>query len=114
VDLKVGGALPIANLARFYALAAGVTVPATVDRLVAAEETGQLDPETAAALREAFAVVSRIRLEHHAHCVRARRPPDNRVDPRELPPLRRLGLREALRAVAAAQKKLGVYVPLSL
>jgi CBS domain-containing protein len=109
IDLKIGGALPIANLARLHAFAAGITISGTVDRLVAAQETGQLDAETATALREAFETVSRIRLEHHAACLAGGRPADNRVDPHELPPLRRAGLREALRAVAAAQRRLGVY-----
>jgi CBS domain-containing protein len=109
IDLKVGGALPIANLARLHAFAAGITISGTVDRLVAAQETGQLDAETATALREAFETVSRIRLEHHAVCLAEGRPADNRVDPRALPPLRRAGLREALRAVAAAQRRLGVF-----
>jgi CBS domain-containing protein len=109
IDLKIGGALPIANLARLHALAAGITISGTVDRLVAAQETGQLDAETATALREAFETVSRIRLEHHAECLAEGRPADNRVDPRTLPPLRRAGLVEALRAVAAAQRRLAVY-----
>lgn len=112
IDLKTGGALPIANIARLHALAAGITISGTVDRLVAAEETGRLDGETAAALREAFAAVSRIRLEHHAACAAAGQPADNRIDPHVLPPLRRLGLREALRAVAAAQRRLSIYLPL--
>jgi signal-transduction protein with cAMP-binding, CBS, and nucleotidyltransferase domain len=54
-------------------------------------------------------VISRIRLEHHAGCIASGRSPDNRVDPRALPPLRRVSLREALRAVAAAQRQLMVY-----
>ncbi len=53
--------------------------------------------------------MSRIRLEHHAACLADGRPADNRVDPGSLPPLRRAGLREALRAVAAAQRRLAVY-----
>jgi CBS domain-containing protein len=109
VDLKLGGALPIANLARLHAFAAGITVSGTVDRLVAAQNTGQLDADTATALREAFETVTRIRLEHHAACLADGRPADNRVDPQALPPLRRAGLREALRAVAAAQRRLSVY-----
>jgi CBS domain-containing protein len=109
VDLKIGGALPIANIARLHAIAAGITISGTVDRLVAAQEVGQLDADTATALREAFETVSRIRLEHHAACLAAGLPADNRVDPQSLPPLRRAGLREALRAVAAAQRRLGVY-----
>jgi CBS domain-containing protein len=110
IDLKIGGALPIANLARLHAFAAGITISATVDRLIAAQEVGRLDAETATALREAFETVSRIRLEHHAACLASGRPADNRVDPGELPPLRRVGLREALRAVAAAQRQLSVHL----
>jgi CBS domain-containing protein len=113
-DLKKGGAIPIANLARFYALANGITISSTLDRLVAAQEVGALEAETAAALREAFEIVSRIRLDHHAACIEAGRDPDNLIDPKDLAPLTRVHLREAFRAVAAAQKQLAVYVPLGM
>jgi CBS domain-containing protein len=113
-DLKKGGAIPIANLARFYALANGITISSTLDRLVAAQEVGALEAETAAALREAFEIVSRIRLDHHAACIEAGRAPDNLIDPKDLAPLTRVHLREAFRAVAAAQKQLAVYVPLGM
>lgn len=114
VDLKKGGVIPIANLARFHALANGITISSTLDRLVAAQELGALEAETAAALREAFEIVSHIRLDHHAACIGAGRDPDDIIDPKDLPPLTRVHLREALRAVAAAQKQLGVYVPLGM
>jgi CBS domain-containing protein len=113
-DLKKGGVIPIANLARFHALANGITISSTLDRLVAAQELGALEAETAAALREAFEIVARIRLDHHAVCIEAGRDPDNVIDPKHLAPLTRVHLREAFRAVAAAQKQLGVYVPLGM
>jgi CBS domain-containing protein len=112
IDLKLGAVVPIANLARFHALSNGITISATLDRLVAAEEVGALDRATAQALREAFTIVSRVRLEHHAVCVAAARQPDNLVEPSELAPLARAELREALRAVAGAQKQLARFVPL--
>ena len=62
IDLKKGGAVPIANLARFHALANGITVSATLDRLVAAEGLGAINKETAQSLREAFAVIYQVRL----------------------------------------------------
>ena len=114
LDIKRGGAVPIANLARFHALANGVTISATLDRLVAAQELGALDADTATGLREAFAVVSRIRLAHHAAQVEAGAPIDNLVDPADLAPLARNELREAFRVVAHAQKQLSVYLPLGL
>jgi CBS domain-containing protein len=113
-DVKKGCALPIANLARFHSLAGGITISATLDRLAAAEQVGQLDPETAGSLREAFDIVFRLRHEHHAACVRRGRPADNRVDPGELSPPRRAELTEALREVAGAQRKLAVFRPAGL
>ena len=98
----------------FLSIAAGITISGTLDRLAAAQDTGNLDAEQATALREAFAVVMRVRLEHHAVCLRAGTSPDNRVDPDALPPLQRATLREALREVAAQQKRLSVNVPLGI
>ncbi len=85
-----------------------------MDRLTAAQESGALDAEAAIALREAFAVVMRVRIEHHAACLRAEIPPDDRVDPGALSPLQRATLREALREVADQQKRLSVNVPLGM
>jgi CBS domain-containing protein len=114
LDLKLGGSLPIANLARLHALAGGITVSSTVDRLDAARRTGGLEAGIATELLEAFDVVTRIRLEHHARCLREERPTDNLVDVGALPPLRRASLREALKAIASTQKRLGVYAPMGL
>jgi len=114
IDLKQGGIVPIASLARFHALSNGITISATLDRLVAAEEVGGLDGETAQALREAFTIVCDIRVQHHAASIRAGLAPDNLIDPDELPPLERASLREAFLAVARAQKQLGRFVPLGL
>jgi len=114
LDLKRGAALPIANLARFHALGRGVTISATLDRLVAAEELEALDRDTATALREAFLIVCRLRLAHHAACVREGRTPEDRIVPAELPPLAREELFSALRAITDAQKQLSVYAPLGI
>lgn len=112
LDIKRGGVLPIANLARFHALANGITISSTLDRLVVAEELGALEPELAQTLREAFVIVSRVRFEHHAAQVQAGVELDNLVDPGEVPPLARRELLEAFRAIAKAQRQLSVYVPL--
>lgn len=55
-----------------------------------------------------------MRLEHHADCIAGGVPIDNLVDPARLSPLRRLGLRDALQAVAAAQKRLAVFSPMRM
>jgi CBS domain-containing protein len=109
VDLKHGGTMPVANLARWYAIANGITVSATLDRLAAIEATGGLDAATTRSLVEAFEVIGRLRIAHQAEQVRAGVTADNMLDPDALPPLVRVELREAFRAVADAQKRLSVY-----
>jgi CBS domain-containing protein len=114
IDLKQGGIVPIASLARFHALSNGITISATLDRLVAVEEVGGLERETAEALREAFTIVCNIRLERQASCIQAGETPDNLIDPQKLPPLERASLREGFLAIARAQKQLGRFIPLGL
>jgi CBS domain-containing protein len=114
VDLKTGGVIPITNMARFLALSTAVTISSTTDRLAAVREAGGLDDDTAAALEEAFTILMRVRLEHHAVQLELGRPTDNIVDPDTLPPLARAQLRDAFRAIAAAQKRLSIYVPLGI
>ena len=111
IDLKHGGTTPIVNLARFFALSNGITISSTIERLQAVEAVGALDGETATALCEAFEIVMRIRLEHHAALIEAGAEPDNVVDPSTLSALTRAQLREAFRAVAHAQKRLSIYTP---
>jgi CBS domain-containing protein len=111
VDLKQGGIVPIANLARFHALANGITISATLDRLVAAEGLGAINKETAQSLREAFAIICQVRLDHHAQQIRAGLKPDNLIRPEKLPPLARAELREAFQAIGRAQQQLNRFVP---
>ena len=57
-----------------------------------------------AILRDAFALMSELRMEHQVEQLRAGRPPDNLIDPRDLPPLTRTSLKEAFRGVARVQR----------
>jgi CBS domain-containing protein len=113
-DIKKGAVVPICNLARFHALSAGVTISSTLERLHAAEAEGALEPDQAAELREAFELVTRLRLEHQVAQTEAGAPPDNRLAPDTLPPLTRSQLRAALRSVDRAQHKLSRYVPIGI
>ncbi len=114
IDLKQGGVIPLANMARFFAFANGITISSTLDRLAAAEQVGALDAETAAGLQEAFAAIARVRLDHHATRLAEGAAIDNVVEPGRLPPLTRAQLRDAFREIAKAQKRLSVYVPLGI
>jgi CBS domain-containing protein len=111
LDLKRGAIIPLVNLVRFYALANGVTISPTVDRIEAVASVGGLERSDADALREAFVVISGIRFDHHAAQVQAGLPPDNLIDPEELAPIARTDLREALHVVRRAQKRVGAWSP---
>ena len=56
-------------------------------------------------LREAFISISQLQLRHHARRLRAGRVLNNVIDVETLRPLTRVTLQEALREVAAAQKR---------
>jgi CBS domain-containing protein len=109
IDLKHDAIIPLVNLVRFHALAAGVTIPPTLDRIDAAVSAGGIDQPTGEALIEAFTVITRLRLEHHAEQIAGGLPPDNLIDPDALAPIARTELREALHSVRRAQKQASVW-----
>jgi CBS domain-containing protein len=106
IDLKRRAIVPLVNLVRYHALAAGVTISPTPDRIEAAAATGDLADDEAAAIAEAYDVITRVRFEHHEALIAAGRPPDNRLDPDALTPIARADLREALITVRRAQRRL--------
>jgi CBS domain-containing protein len=111
LDLKHGAIIPLVNLVRFHALANGITISPTLDRIDAVVNVGGLAPDVADGLAEAFGVITRRRFEHHAAQINAGLSPDNLVDPGELTPIARTDLREALQVVRRAQRRLGAWSP---
>jgi len=107
VDLKEGGTKPILALARWGAIAAGVTIASTPERLRAAGAAGTLPDGEAETLSDAFGLINNLRLAHQVGQMRAGLEPDDFVAPDELSDLMRTQLREALRAIASIQKRLG-------
>ena len=105
VDIKKGALLPIQNLARYHALARGITIQPTLERLAAVCALDAEGAEADRTLREAYLTVKQLQLEHHAEAVRAGRKPDNVIETDALRPLTRANLQEALREVAAAQSR---------
>ncbi len=69
VDIKRSALLPIENIARYFALANRITVPATLDRLTAVEELAILETEIVIALQEAYRAMAHLRLRHHADAI---------------------------------------------
>jgi CBS domain-containing protein len=108
LDLKKGAIIPVVNLVRYQAIAAGVTISPTLDRIEAVAMTGALVEGEAEALSEAFMVIAGARFEHHAQLIADGRPADNHIDPGALTPIARAELREALQLVKRAQKRLAV------
>jgi len=108
VDIKRGATIPLINLVRYHALAAGVTISPTLDRIEAAASLGQLDRDTGDALREAYGVIAAVRFDHHAALLDAGRPLDNLIDPGELSPIARADVQAVLAEVRRAQRRIEV------
>jgi CBS domain-containing protein len=111
LDIKRAAIIPLVNLVRFHALANGVTISPTLDRIEAVASVGGLRSGDADALSEAFEVIMRVRFEHHAQLIAAGTTPDNLIDPGALTPIARTELREALAVVRRAQKHVGAWSP---
>jgi CBS domain-containing protein len=111
LDIKRAGVIPLVNLVRFHALAHGVTISPTLDRIEAVESSGGFEPGESDALCEAFNVIMRLRFDHHAQLIAAGAPPDNLIEPDALTPIARTELREAMAVVRRAQKRVGAWAP---
>ena len=106
LDIKHGGITLVGNLARASCIGAGIIERQTLRRLRAAASAGVMDEESARSLEDAFRLLWHVRLEHQARCVREDRPPDDFVDPKELGPVARQGLKESFRIIARQQRAL--------
>jgi CBS domain-containing protein len=114
IDLKKQGIIPIVNLARFHAIAAGITVSSTLERLTATEAAGQLSGEASSELREVFELLLGLRVEQQVAQVERGEQPRNMLDPRGLPTLARSQMVQAFQVIAGHQKQLARYVPIGL
>jgi CBS domain-containing protein len=111
IDVKQHAIIPLVNVVRYHALATGVTISPTLDRIDAVTSAGGLSREEGGALREAFEVIARVRFEHHADLIAAGSPADNLIDPGALAPIARTDLREALTVVKRTQKRVAASAP---
>ena len=112
LDIKAGGTGALVEIARVFALASGSREVGTRARLRAAVSAGVLGSDLGDDLGDAFEVLSYVRLRHQAEQVGMGEPPDNHVDPDDLPAPDRRHLREAFRAVRAGQAALAARYPL--
>ncbi len=104
LELKKRGTIPIVDIARNCALAAGIDAVNTLERLHALPQTGGMSFELAESLVDAHEFIAGIRLEAQASEIRHGRKPDNHLDPDALSPLVRHQLKDAFTVVREAQQ----------
>jgi CBS domain-containing protein len=114
LDVKGGGITIIGNLARAAAISRGRTPKRTIERLRAAAAAGSLDADLADGLEEAFRFLWEIRLRHQVRRLESGDPPDDFVDPHEIGPVARRGLKEAFKVIERAQRMLATDIGVSV
>ena len=103
LDMKKRGVMPVIDLARVYALSAGLADLNTQDRLEAAAGAGVLSSGGMADLRDAFEFIGAVRLQHQAAQIENGELPDNFVPPGQMSALERKHLKDAFAVVADIQ-----------
>lgn len=106
LDLKKRGISLITDIARVYALAAGILDINTRARLVHLSELGAIDTSDAQNLLGAFDFLAQLRWEKHQHDVQHSHDVTNLLDPGELSGLARHQLKDSFAVITAAQASL--------
>jgi CBS domain-containing protein len=106
LDLKLNGIMPIVEIARIRALAAGEVRITTRNRLRAAAKAGEITESDAANLIDALDFIEKIRMEHQSRQMHDGDRPDNHLSPGEISPLVRQNLKSAFSQVSVSQAAL--------
>ena len=107
IDMKHNGVVPVADLARVYALQGQLLPVNTRARLEAAEDRGVISGSGARDLIAAYDLIQTMRLENQAHLVRLGRKPDDFIAPADLSDFERSHLRDAFVVVRGMQSAAG-------
>ncbi len=113
-DVKEHAVLPIVNLARWAALSVGSAALPTTERLQAAAGSEMLPQDQAETLVEVFEVLQRLRLRYQVLQFQQGQAPSDRLRMDEVSPLDRSVIAQAVREVAAVQRRMdnvSLYVP---
>src|SRR5512143_1757031 len=102
-DAKRGGILPVVELARIHALAAGSVALGTRERLRDAADRGGLSRSGADDLEHALAFIGGLRARHQTEQIKKGLPPDNHIRPEELSLLERSQLKDAFLVIRRHQ-----------
>ncbi len=105
-DLKHSAIVPIVDLARVYALAAGVEAANTLDRLDLVSIGGEVTKEGARDLHDALEFIGSLRIRHQAGQIREEKAADNYMSPDDLSHFERNHLKDAFSVVRTMQSVL--------
>ena len=111
LDVKKGGTAAIVQMARLYALSAGIDAVGTRPRLQAAASAGAVSERGAEDLIDAFDFLTTIALRQHAEQLRRGQKPNYHIDPKELGKLDREHLRDAFQIIKGMQSALSTQYP---
>ncbi len=106
LDIKLHGIMPLVEIARIRALAAGEMRITTRNRLRAAAKAGEITKTDAANLIDALDFIEKLRVEHQSRQMHAGLKPDNHLSPSEMSPLARQNLKSAFAQVRVSQAAL--------
>lgn len=109
LDLKVNGITPFVDVARIFALYAGVNASDTVARLRGAARAWNLATDEVEAWIAGFHFIQLLRLRHQHEAQTQGEAVDNRIDPERLNALDRRILKEAFRQARKLQAVMARY-----
>ena len=112
LDIKKGGTAAVVQMARLFAVAAGLPQLSTRDRLAAGAGAGSVSRQGAQDLADAFDFLCSVQLHHQQHQAAAKQEPDNHVAPKSLSRLEQEHLRDAFGVVRKMQQSLGAKYPI--
>ena len=99
INIKNNGVALINDLARLYALSAGITIPGTVDRLNILGEIGTINKQDADNLRDIWLFLNRLRWRHQLR----NNATDNIISISDLSSIERHQLKAAFKSIQRAQ-----------
>jgi CBS domain-containing protein len=106
LDLKMNGIVPVIDMARAYALAAGLDAVNTQERLDGASASGEISPQSARDLAQALEHLAALRIAHQVRQIAAGQPADNHLALSELSNFERSQLKDAFGVVKTMQDHL--------
>ena len=104
MDLKMRGLTPVVDAARVLSLSLGIKSQNTLDRLEAINQTGIIDDEFYADIREAYEFIVYLQISRHLDALAKGEEPNNFLDPQSLNNLQRKMLKESFSVVSRLQE----------